>query len=133
MLHLFTGVGFDSKIDAFPCLCYFLVLGIKKRASQGVMHQSIPAAPSPPPPPRGICPTCQSRGWRICEFCASRGPDICQPRGQPRAFDKHAVSSHASAKISPVGAFPCLPYAFLLLICISVFLHTNLGSSRILI
>ena len=97
------------------------------------MHQSIPAAPTPPFPLRGICLPCQSRGWRICKFCASRGPDICQARGQPRAFDTYAVNSHASAKISPVGAFPCLPYAFPLLICISVFLRTNVGSSRILI
>ena len=46
--------------------------------------QSIPAAPSPPPPLRllrGICPPCQSRGWGICKFCTARGPGICQPRG----------------------------------------------------
>ena len=54
------------------------------------MHQSIPAAPTPPPPGllRGICPPCQSRGWGICKFCAARGPGIFQPR----AFDTHAVS-----------------------------------------
>ena len=67
-----------------------------------VMHQSIPATPSsplPPPPPsyphrplRGTCPPCQSRGWGVCKFCAAREPGICQPRGQPRAFDTHAVS-----------------------------------------
>ena len=59
------------------------------------MHQSIPAAPSPPPPPgllRGICPPCQSQGWGISKFFAARGPGICQPRGQTRAFNKHAVS-----------------------------------------
>ena len=28
----------------------------------------------------------------ICPHCQSRGPGICQPRGQPRAFDTHAVS-----------------------------------------
>ena len=61
------------------------------------MHQSIPAAPSAPPPPhpgllRGICPPCQFRGWGICKFSAVRGPGICQPRGQPRAFDTHAIS-----------------------------------------
>ena len=57
--------------------------------------QSISAAASPPPPRgllRSICPPCQSRGWGICKFCAARGPGICQPRGQPRAFDTHAVS-----------------------------------------
>ena len=41
---------------------------------------------------RGIFPPCQSRGWGICKFCTARGPGICQPRGQPRAFDTHAVS-----------------------------------------
>ena len=54
-----------------------------------VMHQSIPAAPSPPIPPppgllRGICPPCQSWEWGICKFCAARG--------HSRAFDTHAVS-----------------------------------------
>ena len=28
----------------------------------------------------------------ICLHCQARGPGICQPRGQPRAFDPHAVS-----------------------------------------
>ena len=57
------------------------------------MHQSIPAAPSPPPGLlRGICPPCQSRGWGICKFCTARGPGICQPRGHSQAFDTHAVS-----------------------------------------
>ena len=63
--------------------------------STEIMHQSIPAAPSPSPPPpgllRGICAPCQSRGWGISKFCAARGPGICQPRGQNRAFDTHAV------------------------------------------
>ena len=55
------------------------------------MHQSIPAVPSPLPPPgllQGICSPCQFRGWGICKFCAARGPGICQPR----ASDTHAVS-----------------------------------------
>ena len=53
------------------------------------------AQPLPPLSPgllRGICPPCPSRGWGICKSCAARGPGICQPRGQPRAFDTHAVS-----------------------------------------
>ena len=59
-----------------------------------VIHQSIPFAPSPLPPRllRGICLPCQSREWVICKFCAARGPGICQPQGQPRTFDTHAVS-----------------------------------------
>ena len=28
----------------------------------------------------------------ICKFCAAGGPVICQPRGQPRTFERHAVS-----------------------------------------
>ena len=48
--------------------------------------------PHPPGLLRGICPPCQSRGWGVCKFCAARGTGICQPRGQPRAFDTHAVS-----------------------------------------
>ena len=31
-------------------------------------------------------------GEGICKFCATRGPGICQPSGQPKAFDTHAVS-----------------------------------------
>ena len=58
-----------------------------------VMHQSIPAAPSPPPGLlQGICPPCQSRGWGISKFCTVRWPGICQPRGHFRVFDTHAVS-----------------------------------------
>ena len=58
------------------------------------MHQSVPPAPSPPPPGllRGICPPCQSRGWGICKFCTARGPGICQPPGHSRAFDTYTVS-----------------------------------------
>ena len=63
-----------------------------------IMQQSIPAAPSTPLPPprataeRGSCPPCESGGCDICKFCTAQGPSICQPRGQPRAFDTHAVS-----------------------------------------
>ena len=46
----------------------------------------------PPRLLRGICPPFQSRGWSICKFCVARGPGICPPRGQPRAFEIHAVS-----------------------------------------
>ena len=55
------------------------------------MHQSIPPAPSPDPPPP-ICPPCQSRGWGICKFSTARGPGICQPQRHSRAFDTHKVS-----------------------------------------
>ena len=60
------------------------------------MHQSIPSAPSLPPPPLGlllgIFPPCHSRGWVICKFCSAQGSGIYQPRGHSRAFDTHAVS-----------------------------------------
>ena len=59
------------------------------------ISQSVNSSCAQPPPPRllrGICPPCHSRGWGICKSCAARGPGICQPRGQPRAFDTHAVS-----------------------------------------
>ena len=51
-------------------------------------------APPPLPPglPQGICPPCKSQGWGISKFCAARGPGICQPRGQTRTFNMHAVS-----------------------------------------
>ena len=69
-------------------------LFITRKSLQPLMHQSIPPAPSPPPPGLlgGIYPPCQSRGWGICKFCTARGPGICQPPGHSRAFDTHAVS-----------------------------------------
>ena len=60
-----------------------------------LMYQSIPAAPTSPPPPRataGHLLALQSQGWGICKFCAARVPGICQPRGYSRAFDTHEVS-----------------------------------------
>ena len=58
-----------------------------------VLHQSIPAAPCPSPrATAGHLPALSVPGWGICKFCTARGPGICQPRGQPRAFDTHAVS-----------------------------------------
>ena len=61
------------------------------------MHQSIPAAPSHPPPLppgllRGICAPFQSRELGICKFCAARGAGIRQPQGYSRAFDTRSVS-----------------------------------------
>ena len=82
----------------FPIISYILSFNYSYRYEINlirIMHQSIPAAPSTPPPPgllRGIFPPCQSRGWGISKFCAARGPGICQPRGHSLAFDTHAVS-----------------------------------------
>ena len=69
---------------------YAAVLNYQLPASGAfkIMHQSIPPAPSHPPPSG---PPCQSLGWGICKCCTARGPGICQPPGQSRAFDTHAV------------------------------------------
>ena len=60
-----------------------------------VMHQSIPAAPSPASPP-GYCGAfarlVSPGGLGIYKFCTVRGPGICQPRGRQRAFDTLAIS-----------------------------------------
>ena len=59
------------------------------------MHQSIPPAPSHPPPSprllRAICRPCQSRGCGICKFFTAQGRGICQPRGHSLS-NTHAVS-----------------------------------------
>ena len=59
------------------------------------MHQSIPAAPNPPPrSPRataGHLPALSVSGVGHLQFCAARGPGICQTRGFTQAFDTYAV------------------------------------------
>ena len=59
-----------------------ILVGTDFSEHQRIMHQSIPAAPTPHP---GLL-----RG--ICKFCGTRGPGIYQPRGHSRAFDPHALS-----------------------------------------
>ena len=49
------------------------------------MHQSIPPAPSPPPPGATAVP-----GVGHLQMLYCPGPGICQPPGQ--SFDTHAVS-----------------------------------------
>ena len=65
------------------------------------MHQLIPAAPTPHPPPSppptasGYCGALArlvSPGEGHLQILRCSGPGICQPRGQPRTFDRHAVS-----------------------------------------
>ena len=55
-----------------------------------IMHQSIPNSSGAPPPgqPRGICSSCQSRGWGIRNFVAARGLGISpkEKRLPPRAL-----------------------------------------------
>ena len=64
---------------------YYYASLAKRLTKQGLflMHQSTPAAPSPPPP--GYC-------GAFANFVLPGGPSICQPRGHSRAFDTHAVS-----------------------------------------
>ena len=68
------------------------------------MHQSIPAAPSPPPQASaGHLPALSvPRGGHLWKFCTARGPGICQPRGHFRAFDTHAVSSYQNISTQKV-------------------------------
>ena len=61
-----------------------------------LMHQSILAAPIPPPPGqlRGICTPCQSRGWGISKFGMARGSGICLPRGFDTLVVSYSKSKH---------------------------------------
>ena len=72
----------------------FLPVGFFIPASPScVMHQSIPPAPCLSPGLlRALCPPCQSRGRGICKFYTARASGICQPQGNSRASDTHAVS-----------------------------------------
>ena len=60
------------------------------------MHQSIPPAPSPPPPraTAGHFPALSvpGGGGGHLQILQYPGPGICQPRGHSRAFDTNAVS-----------------------------------------
>jgi len=69
------------------------------------MHQSIPAVPTPPGQPQGICSRCQSRGWGTRNFIAARGLGICVPRGDPRAFDTRVLESAMDEFIGKDEAF----------------------------
>ena len=53
MLHLFTGVGFDSKIDAPPCLCYFIFSVGYQKEGFAVSNASVNSSCAHPPPPAG--------------------------------------------------------------------------------
>ena len=64
---------------------------IPSGSSTAIMHQSIPPAPSPPPATAGYLPALSVPGV-FATFRTARGLGICQPRGNSRAFDKHAVS-----------------------------------------
>ena len=62
-------------------------------ANMELMHQSIPAAPSPPRATVGHLPAFSVPGMgRICKFRTSRWPGIYQPRGYFQAFSRYARS-----------------------------------------
>ena len=63
-----------------------------------LMHQSIPTAPSPPPP-TGICPPWRSRAWGFRLFCATRGRELADLGGTPRVFDTPVVYISKTWKI----------------------------------
>ena len=53
------------------------------------MHQSIPVAPCPPPPPgqlRGICPSCQSRDGALANLVRPGGRAFANPGDNPEKF-----------------------------------------------
>ena len=54
-----------------------------------IMHQSIPAMPTPPPPgqPRDICSRCQSRDGAFAILSRPEGWALAYPGANPRAFD----------------------------------------------
>ena len=99
-LHYFNKLLDCSRLRARIKAKYFEVMGARKNgAREGdtliqhktknlvkLMHQTILAAPSPPPPPR------QLRGWGIGKFFRCPGSGICQLRGHPRALDTNVVS-----------------------------------------
>ena len=67
----------------------------------------------------------------MCSSCyGTAGNKKQQKRVEPcidqwSSLDFEFNSSYRSEKLNLVYAFPCLPYAFPLLICITAFLHTN--------
>ena len=87
----------SAKHDFFPSYNYVVSrcsFPMLLKFEMTVMHQSIPAAPIPPPGQlRGICVPRQSRGWGIKKFGTARGSGICL---NPRAFDTHVVSDSKS-------------------------------------
>jgi len=66
--------------------------------TKNVMHQSIPAAPIPPPPGncRAFAQLVSPGGVALANLAWTPGPAICLPLGYPRAFDTHVVSDSKS-------------------------------------
>ena len=79
--------GFDLIMATFQKL---IIVNVSTGLKGIIMHQSIPPAPSPPPPgqPRGICQPCQSRGRGFSLFSTTRGPGIGQPQWHPRPLTR---------------------------------------------
>ena len=97
ILYYFSSIFFNGlfkykvlRYNAFPT-----IVKSRPRHQLEIMHQLIPAAPTPHPPPTtpGYCGAFArlvSPGEGHLQILRCSGPGICQPRGQP--FDRHAVS-----------------------------------------
>ena len=55
-------------------------------------YASVNSTCAQPPPPRAFAPLVSPEGGAFANVGTARGPGICQPAGQSRAFDTHAVS-----------------------------------------
>ena len=87
-IHLFLSLLKGDQFHAYLCITQFQ------------------QCPSPPPgQPRGICSSCQSRGWGIRNFIAAQGLGICVPRGDSRAFDTRVLESAMDEFIGKDEAF----------------------------
>ena len=67
------------------------------------MHQSIPPAPSRPPPPfspgllPGICPPCQSRGGAFANFALPGGRAFANPGAIPELLTRRQFPNEIGA------------------------------------
>ena len=95
-LLLFSVVVLNTRFSGITTKYAFpTIVKSRPRHHLEIMHQLIPAAPTPHPPPTtpgncGAFARLVSPGEGHLQILRCSGPGICQPRGQP--FDRHAVS-----------------------------------------
>ena len=101
---LFSVVFLDTRFSGITQCAFPTIVKSRPRHQLEIMHQSIPAAPRhhrrpPPPPPPPLTPgycgafvRLVSPGEGHLQILRCSGPGICQLLGQPRTFDRHAVS-----------------------------------------
>ena len=95
-LLLFSVVVLNTRFSGITTKYAFpTIVKSRPRHQLEIMHQLIPAAPTPHPPPTtpGYCGAFArlvSPGEGHLQILRCSGPGICQPRGQP--FDRHTVS-----------------------------------------